>query len=374
MRLRQQTVRLIFFGFAFVLALTTTVSFIKINQLIDTPVLDQPPRENRCALLFFGLPRGYKTLVLPSIVKNVLEPNSKHGCDIYAHSVILQKEEASRSGRGGTIDPKSIFLLEQRTQEVSAKRSGKVPHVAITTDTEEDFWRIRNETVQKYRTTKGADGKLLYFPWARPAYIFPTSIDSMVKQWHSIETVWHLMEEESKKLQVTYDRVAMLRNDVFYAAPIDIYQTSSQDAVLPGFAMYPVNDRMIYGPYSAVKIWATERFQRIDSHVRKVQPGLGMHSEWFLKESIIPAIVETGTKVVMNYDICFFRVRADETVWISDCERTGKNAPQGIIRDFRKVDKKRLVENIVGLPCTQSKGPYQGVMQLECRDQNQTSG
>ena len=48
---------------------------------------------------------------------------------------------------------------------------------------------------------------------------------------------------------------------------------NNEAAVIPGFAMFPVNDRMIYGPYAAVKIWATERFRRIDDHVQKVEPG-----------------------------------------------------------------------------------------------------
>jgi hypothetical protein len=351
-------------------------------------VNESTPRETRCALLFFGLPRGYKTIVLPSIVRNVLEPNANYNCDVYAHSISLDKEQASRSGKGGMIDSKSIYLLKQRVQEVaSSSFSSKStrPHVVITMDTEEDFWILRNATLQKYRTTKTRDGKLLYFPWKSISYKFPTSIDNMVKQWHSIERVWNLMEEESQKLHVRYDRVAMMRSDVFYATPIDIMRVDKtthffptkqheKEVVLPGFAMYPVNDRMIYGCYEGVQMWATLRFQKIDAHVLKVeQRGFGMHSERFLNGTILPAIRASGIKVNTNYDVCFFRVRADDTIWYSDCQRTGKNAPQGIIRDIVKVNKKKLVEDMLGLPCTQSNGPYHGVMQLDCRDPNTTT-
>jgi hypothetical protein len=368
MRLRQRTLVLIFFGFYVFFAIKTHVLFFR-------QIVNETPRETRCALLFFGLPRGYKTIVLPSIVRNVLEPNANYNCDVYAHSISLDKEQASRSGKGGMIDSKSIYLLKQRVQEVASHSTGRIPHVVITMDTEEDFWILRNATIQKYRNTKDADGKLLYFPWRIKAYEYPTSMDNMVKQWHSIETVWQLMEGESKRQHVSYDRVAMLRSDVFYATPIDIYKTNSthtsdKDAVLPGFAMYPVNDRMIYGPYNAVKIWATERFQRIDDHVQhKVQPGIGMHSERFLDGSILPAIRKSGTDVITNPDICFFRVRADETVWITDCDRSLENVsvPVGIARSFGKVNKKKLVEDIVGLTCDRSK--YSGrIFQVDCRE------
>lgn len=342
------------------------------------PSLDEFTRRDtrsRCVLLFFGVPRGYTRIVLPSIVKNILIPNSKYNCDVYAHSTTIQKEEAGRSGRGGTIDSKSIYLLKDRVREVAAKGTGRVPHVAITTDTEEHFWKTRKEQIEKYRNTKDAIGQFLYFPRMTKAYEYPTSMDNMVKQWHSIETVWQLMERESKRQHVNYDHVAMLRSDVFYATPVDIYQTnrthtSNNDAVIPGFAMYPVNDRMIYGPYNAVKIWATERFQRIDNHVQhNVQSGIGMHSERFLDGSILPAIRELGTNVVTNPDICFFRVRADETVWITDCDRSLEKVtiPEGSARRFRNVNKKKLVEDMVGLTCKKSK--YKGrIFQVDCRE------
>lgn len=313
--------------------------------------------DTRCALLFFGLPRSYESMVLPSIIKNVLIPNSKYGCDVYAHAGIREQEEAGRSGTGGSIDPKAIFLLEQQVKDVAkvaSKRTGihREPNVAIITDTEADFWRMYNETIHKYHTTVDADGNLLYSPWKKSSYTFPTTMDNVVRQWHSLNSVWNLMESESRRMNVQYNRVAMLRSDVLYVTPIDIYQisnarydTRNQNAIIPGFGMYPVNDRMIYGPYSAVKIWATERFSRIDSHVRKVEPGIGMHSEQFLYDSILPAIQENGTKVLINGDICFFRVRSDGSVRTFDCQM--KSINKGIGR----LNTKRLVELIVERPC-----------------------
>jgi len=56
-------------------------------------------------------------------------------------------------------------------------------------------------------------------------------------------------------------------------------------AFIPGFSRWPVNDRMIYGPFGAVKIWASTRFESLDKHVqfmKETHYGLGMHSERFL--------------------------------------------------------------------------------------------
>jgi hypothetical protein len=305
-----------------------------------------------CALLFFGLPRSFETLVLPSILQNVIEPNDQ--CDVYAHSIIRTEEAPGRSGEGGTIDPNSMNLLKERVYELL----GNARNVVVETDSEENFWQTQQRTILKYETTTNANGKLVYVP---EEYKDPNTLVNMVRQWHSIQSVWTLMEKESKILGVNYTRVAMLRSDVLFATPIHIYEHnkthtdySMKDVVLPGFAMYPVNDRMIYGTYDSVKIWATERFSRIDEHVKRVK--VGMHSETFLNDSILPAIRQQGTKIVTNPDICFYRVRADMSVWISDCDRA-RSTPrnQGDIHD-----KKSVVERIVGRPSNLiQRGHYQ---------------
>ena len=41
--------------------------------------------QHRCAICLFGLPRAFESLVLPSLVKNVVRPNARHGCDYFVH-------------------------------------------------------------------------------------------------------------------------------------------------------------------------------------------------------------------------------------------------------------------------------------------------
>ena len=55
---------------------------------------------------------------------------------------------------------------------------------------------------------------------------------------HSIQSVWEAMEEYTKQMQLPkYDRVAMLRIDVMYALPVDIFkldkETMDQDTLCP---------------------------------------------------------------------------------------------------------------------------------------------
>ena len=129
---------MIFLGSIVSCVLMTASFFLKVNEAsLGAPVsLEQvlPPTETitRCALLFFGLPSSYESLVLPSIRQNVLIPNSKYDCDVYAHSVITQEEAEGRSGNGGAIDPNALYLLEESVKAVASnyKHTGRMPHVS----------------------------------------------------------------------------------------------------------------------------------------------------------------------------------------------------------------------------------------------------
>eukprot|EP00980_Cylindrotheca_fusiformis_P008621 scaffold1830_cov117-Cylindrotheca_fusiformis.AAC.20 len=327
-------------------------------------------RPTACALCFFGLPRSFELLVLPSIVRNILIPNKENRCDIYLHHYDVKEEKKDRrSGQGGKINSKEVEGLHEAVRKVYSNEANH-PHVAIISDTDEEFWRIRGESIEKYRKAKGSDGKYLYYPWMARSYSYPRSIDNIVKQWHSIESVWRLMEKNELELGKNYTQVAMMRNDVLFATPFNVYNTSRNvkntnlDYVgVPNWARYPINDRMVYGSYEAVKIWSTERFERLESHVLTYEPGYGMHSERFLNHSIFPAMQKLGIKVIENPDLCFFRTRADGTAWTSDC--VSRN---GAARNFRKINTLSLVESIVGRPCVQSKFTRK-ITQVQCNVQ-----
>ena len=331
-------------------------------------------RKSSCAVLFFGLPRSFESIVLPSIRQNVLIPNRDNHCDFFMHYYNVSSEAKSRIvNGGGNIDTSRVpTLLTEAVHQVDPEA-----HVSMISDTDESFWKARKEQLDKYRTVKAADGKYLYYPWMAKTFTYPTSIDNIVKQWHSIDAVWNLMEKFSASYhqQHYYERVAMLRNDAVYMTPFDIYRINNtlvdrenQYASIPNWARYPVNDRMIYGNRKAVKIWATRRFELLEDHVRTYnEPGYGMHSERFLEHSIFPAIRnETGIPVVNNPDICFLRARADGAIWANDCASRA-----GAATGFRVANVRLLLEQLLGRPCVASKKGR--VLEARCDGEPTTS-
>ena len=384
---------------------------------------------DRCALLFFGLPRSFREMVLPSIIQNILIPNARHNCDVYVHYYFVAQELPGRKNRGGVINPRDIFLLDHAARAVyykygpgnkdSNRRTPRhlmhEPIVRFVHDTEQDFWDVRGETIKKYHNTiDPVDGKPAYFPWGAKTYT-NTSLDNMVKQWHSIEKAFKLMDvtarnynnELAMKIKngdptalsnpnldttnITYSRVGMFRSDCMYLTPIDIavldkgaIDTKNSHAVIPAFARRPVNDRMVYGPYDAVKIWATQRFQLIEERVsQRVDVGMAMHSEHFLDGTVFPAMRqyyknhqehkallqqnkvargdmgiedysdETATAseldIHWNRDICFVRARADVSVMANDCTIGGKT------RNWNTTYSLEIINKIVGHNCTTYK-------------------
>jgi hypothetical protein len=282
--------------------------------------------------------------------------NRHYHCDYFVHYYNKTFEPGGRSGQGGKIYPEDVLLLKPAIEDVHNNNSslqhrrGKSPIIVqFTADTDEDFEHERREhlqTIFEYNAgpSNHTTSNVVY---TNPYFItnpkIPKSMKvkevllNILKMWHSQTKVWKLMEkyeaiavnDDSHKHQLEdqqpfYSRVAMFRLDVVYITPIDIYKVpksqllskvlnqvgfqqmmspittfmmsriANRHAVIPAFALHPVNDRMIYGPYAAVKIWAAERWERYQHHVFMVLPangkseaGSGLHDERMIKYSII---------------------------------------------------------------------------------------
>ena len=190
-----------------------------------------------------------------------------------------------------------------------------------------------------------------------PRNVLPShNVSLKVRQWHSIDGAWRLMEESAAKRGIQYTRVGMFRSDVFYVTPIDMwetelgsYDTKNNQAMLAPFGAMPINDRMFYGPYEGVEIWATKRFDFLERHVHTCEPGWAMQSEKFLDGAIMPAIRELGIAIVVNPDICFLRTRADSSAVTTDCHLLGTT------RGFKQTQMRRSVEAVLGRKCS---SPY----------------
>lgn len=347
-----------------------------------------PPQETnqeKCALLFFGLPRSYGGMVLPSVVENVLKPNARHGCDVFVHYYQQDSEAAGRRNEGGKLSTDDILQLQDAVHQVSQEhylQEFKIlpeksrppytpPTVAFAHDTPEQFDERRAAVLQKYHTetiaAKNGTTVKKYYPWKSRSY-HKSSVDNMVKQWHSIESAFLLMDfmanytntnakQESERIR--YTRVGMFRSDVFYVTPIDIaslgsgttthpskpsYDVNNANYVIPTFANFPVNDRMVYGPYEAVKIWATKRFELMEERAAlQEDAGLILHSERFLDSTVFPAMLKQGFPKVENGDICFLRARVGESVLLNDCSMNTKATnPNWASKDTPQTDQIRL--------------------------------
>eukprot|EP00977_Amphora_coffeiformis_P021406 scaffold9279_cov159-Amphora_coffeaeformis.AAC.6 len=324
----------------------------------------------RCAINLYGLPRAFGSLVLPSLLKNVIQreyqnketaammcwtSNAAYQCDYFVHYYNLTREVSGRSGAGGLLDPHEVRKLTNAVRKYQADAT-----VEYAMDEEEDFWNKYRPLLKRIHNTTDFKGRYLYYPWRAVTYKHPT-VDNIVKMWHSIEQAWNTMEAHAQQENIKYTRVAMLRSDVVYMTPIDIWETEKMGvhdtgnnlAIIPGFGRYPVSDRIIYGPYKAVEQWSTSRFTSLDRHVKwvlKNAPGWGMHSEKFVYFTLLPNVRETGARVADHETMCFFRARSDETVWVTDCDGSPSVASPEIYKHLNK-NRRQAVEEVIGRPC-----------------------
>ena len=203
-----------------------------------TSSLPNTEKGRDCALLFFGLIKSFSNLVLPSIRENILQNNPS--CDIFLHTYNF------------TNIPPNI-----RNNESKDDLEYRVNDVYLLTG------NVVVEDVNFVYKKRGKDMSMVkkysYLGWGACCL----STENMIKQWHSIESVWNLMEETSAKMPLSqYKRVGLFRSDILYITPINI---SDSRAALPAFSSwYGVNDRIFYGCYEHAKVWATMRFQFIE--------------------------------------------------------------------------------------------------------------
>jgi hypothetical protein len=315
---------------------------------ITSNALKMDRRSRRCAFNLFGLPRSFKDLVLPTMIKNVIIPNIQYDCDYFVHFYNVTYEPPSRSGKGGPIMPEDVYLLREAVHRIAVGAGRQLPHVGFMLDKEENFERKHADLLRKVRRNHR-------LTWKHDGYTVVTGVN-IIKMWYSISSVWDFMKEHESFQNMRYKRVAMLRSDVVYLTPIDIF-TSAPDgvfdnfnnrSVIPGFARSPVNDRMFYGPYEASKIWATGRFPRFDDYIFKSKRYL--HSERFLRAAILPEIRAQSISVDEDPSICFWRARADQSVWV-DCGGLGLKALlESLLKRSCSVLPANLSDNAEQLP------------------------
>ena len=274
-----------------------------------------------CALMFFGIPRSFASTVFPSIRQYILDVNPT--CDVFVHSYNVSVVMGNRMGEAsGKINIEDLDAFEQYY-------SNSQSSYELLLETEDDFQRQRNVTYFRQ-----------FFP--RPsAWEYPTSMDNMIRQWHSIESCWKLMESYEKKTWRRFDRVGFFRLDVKYTHPINIL--TNETAVIPPM-MYEqikstgINDRLFYGFRDMGAVWASDRFNSVEEYLAWQESNIdrvrcrGLHSEEFLRY----LLVEKWSVDITLRNICFQRVRASGHVLSTDCDvfgdsTTGDESVRGVV-------------------------------------------
>merc|ERR1719491_182987 len=92
------------------------------------------------------------------------------------------------------------------------------PIVKFIHDTNKTFYHKRGEQLKHYHNSNDKEGNPLFFPWKSETWK-KSSLDNVVRQWHSIQAVFELMDDFSREHKVNYTRVGMLRNDVMFLSP-----------------------------------------------------------------------------------------------------------------------------------------------------------
>lgn len=218
--------------------------------------------ERRCAILFYGLPRSFLTMTLPSVIEHVILPNVAYDCHYFINYHYLTHEPQGRSGYGGTLDPNQVLMLEEALWQVKNKLatfpsthsrslSSRVI-IRFSNFTEAEFWNQNAVFLNKTRMTYDrTNSHLLYVP-QHDKSITLNQTDNIVRMWHSQMAAWTLLEQAARELQVNYTRVAMMRSDVLFLSPIDLWldgrgtgtlDETNRVVVVPAFAKAPVNDR-----------------------------------------------------------------------------------------------------------------------------------
>jgi hypothetical protein len=259
------------------------VAYMPVTSTVKEYLIPVQPHSD-CALLFFGLPKQFTEQVLPTVQEHIIKHNPK--CDIFAHSFKVSQMSNPRNNETAVIiNPESLFAMTDM----------------VVMDTMDEFHAQHNLTF--YRQLWGIHNE----PW-----IYPQSMDNMIKQWHSIEKVWDFMEAYSRNNSKSYSQVGLFRSDVLYLDNIHLFDSK---AAIPKFASYPANDRMFYGTYTNAKFWARTRFSNIPQAYEDGFFDKGLHSEFYMEEVLLPQMENP----VEKKDICFLRVRATGDVLTKDC-------------------------------------------------------
>lgn len=269
-------------------------SLSSMTQSLINSTQNDSAANQECALLFWGLAKHFKDIVLPSIRKYILEVNPH--CDVYAHTTDL-KEVPSGRHMSSSKDGK----MQETGQLNATEVFGLTKNLLIETAEE------AKRGIKDYEELRGIVYSTLYTRAAKDQR--DHCVDGVLAMEHSKERVWNMMPKE-------YKRVGLFRLDVQFTMPIDI---SEGEAIVPSENKnLGWNDRAFYGSYKWAKVWATTPI----SHLWKLPEYIRMHHTWTYKSHEEFMVFVLNDVPVQEKCMCFNRVRmvAHGDPLMKDCE------------------------------------------------------
>lgn len=321
-----------------------------------------------CAINFYGsslsnIASSYETLVLPSIVKNIILPNVGYECDYFAHYYIDNGSNNEDEGKENDKEdededshPTEAVLLQEQMDLIARKKKlSRVPSVAYVQETGEDIMKKYEGLIRdQMMLTSNNSEPIQYYTGIESNSTQLKQIITAVKRWHSMEVSWKIMEQSaapsSSGGDYQYERVAMISSDVVYVTPMDIFRdgygnldNENEYAVIPTFSSESpaaATDYMVYGPAETVKLWATNRFELLkisgDLHSPSSSSSLNhlLHPESFWEHALFPQMKEWGgaSAIDQHKSWCSF-FRSGKSAWINNCDKQ-----QGIGRSRTLTD------------------------------------
>ena len=93
-----------------------------------------------------------------------------------------------------------MFCFSKRQHQSTWQifHGGRLPHVEFANDAQRSFWKKRRTSLQKCHNTTDEEGRRsVCFPWKAGQWT-KANLNNLAEQWHSIDSVFALMESASQ--------------------------------------------------------------------------------------------------------------------------------------------------------------------------------
>jgi len=299
--------------------------------------------KGRCAIILHGIPRSFKSIVLPTLTQYIIHPNAKYQCDYYIQHHLRDFDEMpAHPGRGGFVNASDVFEITNTVNNVARDFENYIgyrpPIVQFVNSTDADAFQRHREVYAKMRLLKDSRGNWLYLP-------------EVIRSWDGMKLAWELMDFNRQKHDICYDLVAVLGLDMALLSPIDLFEPGAMGSGCPTaidihsvkhskdfiqFDKFSSSDEfppspdqgIARGSYDAMKIWMTGRFHHLDNYLDKLldeNMGVGFAEDRFLQDEILPRLASANATMNFDSSFCALDAMPNDSVSLTKCGNIDNN-------------------------------------------------